>query len=247
MPYQKLLMKTIAESNHTNKDIVEQLNEKGLHIDKSYLSKLVNGKLPAPREEVSRAIAQICNIDERKLVIEGYFDKAPKEIKNILCNLQKMTTLPVLPMIENKIDTETFKIIEEQLLQEPICDFLIELLDSSENTIIDIINNKISLSYDNMPNFTMKIEEPVYLSISNNDMYPIIPKDSKITIELSDKYQNGDIVALKYDNQTIARYYFMNNDIVSFNAIKKDAKPIDYKDKNVTILGKVKKVITEIQ
>ena len=44
-----------------------------------------------------------------------------------------------------------------------------------------------------------------------------------------------------------ARYYLSTNDTVVLTAIDKKAKPIILDKENITIMGKVKKVITEIQ
>lgn len=246
MSYDKLLMKTIAESNYNHKEIVEKLNEYNIHVDKSYLSKLVNGKLPAPREEISRAIAKICNVDERLLVIEGYLDKAPEEIRDLMYSLKKYTELSALAMIKKSMSKQEIDLIEEKIKQEPISDFLISILDYTGQDMLNIDNGNLLIS-SNKEDFTFKLEEPISFLIKNDDMFPLIPKNAKITLDISNECKSGDIVALKYNDEIIVRYCFINNGIYSFNAINKNAMVIENNYKNVKILGKVKNVITEIQ
>lgn len=249
MPYNELLKKVIKDSNYKNKDIIEELKKENINMDKSYLSKLLNGKLPVPREEISRAIARICNVDERLLVIEGYLEKAPHEITDIFYYIRKVTaysSLSAISNIKDILDKNSLELLEEQLHQESLSTFLIELLDFKENDKMDLINGFLSVSSDK-ENFAFQLEEPVSFFIDNKDMSPIIPKNSKITLELLDNYKNGDIIAVKYDNEILVRYYFMNNGIISFNAINKDAKSIDINKKDTKILGKVKRIITDIQ
>ena len=102
--YSKLLTRIIAESGFTSKQIVEKCNEMGNGIDTTRLSKLQNGKLPAPSPKVSRDIAKICNADERLLVIEGYLEKAPKEIIDIFMSIKFTTTMATLKVFTNKIN-----------------------------------------------------------------------------------------------------------------------------------------------
>lgn len=249
MPYNKVLRDVIDNSNYKNKQIIEELEKENIHIDKSYLSKLLNGKLSAPREEISRAIAKICNADERLLILEAYLDKAPQEIKDIFYFLKKSITVSITPIFSNitdVLDTNTLKLLDEQIKQEPLSDFLISLLDFKENDTMDFLNGNLSVS-SNVDNFTFQMEEPISFLVNNDDMEPVIHKNSKITLEIPDEYKNGDIVAVKYNNEILVRYYFNNNNIVSFNAIKKDSILIDSTKKDTVILGKVKKVITEIQ
>ena len=83
MPYTKLLNNIIADSNLSYKFIAEKCTEMGTTIDPSYISKLLSGKCNVPSEKISRALANVCGYDERLLVLEGYLDIAPKEIKDI--------------------------------------------------------------------------------------------------------------------------------------------------------------------
>lgn len=130
MPYSKLLKKIIVESGYTNRDIIEKCNKRDRKIDKAYLSKLQNNKVPAPSEEISRTIANICGTDERLLVLEGYIDKAPKEIKEALENIKLIFSMAVLSMFENELNDEAIKQVENEINKEPLSDFILQIIDN---------------------------------------------------------------------------------------------------------------------
>jgi repressor LexA len=84
MSYSELLSEYIKRSAYSLRKVAELCNEKGFSIDHSYISKLRNGKKPPPSEELSRVLAEVLNGDPETLVVEGYKEKAPEEIKNLL-------------------------------------------------------------------------------------------------------------------------------------------------------------------
>ena len=247
MPYSNVLKKTIENSNLSYKEIKDKLEQKGIHIDKSYLSKLVNGKLPPPRDEISKAISQICNVDERLLVLEAYYDKSPQEIKDILSYLQKITTMSAIPKLaENtNIDAKQLDLICEKVNQEGIGIFLAEILDWVKNDNYQILDGNLSVN-SKKDNIKFQLEEPIFFPITNNDMYPIVPDGCQVNINIQEKYQNGDIVALKYNNTIIARYYFEVNQNITYTAINKTAKTFDNSNKKIKLLGKITKVIYDV-
>jgi transcriptional regulator with XRE-family HTH domain len=247
MPYTKLLNNIIADSNLSYKFIAEKCTEMGTTIDPSYISKLLSGKCNVPSEKISRALANVCGYDERLLVLEGYLDIAPKEIKDILYNLQKLTVLSTINFMTTISDTEITQAITDTLATEPLNTFLVGLLEQQENTLLKFENKDVKIS-SLIENINVTMKEPISFSIETNDMTPIIPKNSKVMIEMQKHYTNGDIIAFKDENNLIsARYYLSTNDTVVLTAIDKKAKPIILDKENITIMGKVKKVITEIQ
>lgn len=247
MPYSNVLKKTIENSNLSYKDIKDKLEQKGISIDKSYLSKLVNGKLPPPREEISRAISQICNVDERLLVLEAYYDKSPQEIKDILSYLQKLTTIIGIKSLykDANIDTKQLNLICENVNQQGIGIFLAEILDWGKNDNYQILDGNLSVN-SKKDNIKFQLEEPIFFPITNNDMYPVVPGGCQVNINIQEKYQNGDIVALKYNNTIIARYYFEVDQNITYTAINKTAKTFDNSNKEIKLLGKITKVIYDI-
>lgn len=246
MPYTRLLNNIVAESNLSYKEIAEKCTQLGTKIDPSYISKLLAGKCKVPSEKVSRAIAKACNYDETYLVIEGYVDTAPKEIKDILYNLKTMTTLSSINFFSNTTNKEDIELLIDTLNNEPISDFLANFLHNQENSIFKFEKNNLKI-YSKLNNITFQLKEPLSLLITNDDMYPIIPKNSKVIISIKDKYKNGDIIAFKDKNNNIkARYYLTDNKTINLVAINRKLKPITLDTENINILGKIEKVIIEI-
>ncbi len=242
--YSKLLTKIIAESGYTAKQIVEKCNDIGNGIDTTRLSKLQNGKLPAPSEKVSRDIARICNADERLLVIEGYLEKAPKEIIDVFIAIKLMTTIAALSVFENKIDKLTLTQIKEELNKEPIADFIVSLLDNEKDMEI---NNDMLEFKAKQDNVTISFTEPLAIQVKDNAMFPKITEGAKITLQIEDKYKNGDVLAVKIkDEDIIVRYAFINKEEITLAPLNSQYETITYNLKDVVILGKVIKTINDI-
>ena len=49
-----------------------------------YISKLRLGKRPAPSEEISRVLAEVTGGDPQRLIIKGYIEKMPDDLKDQL-------------------------------------------------------------------------------------------------------------------------------------------------------------------
>ncbi len=250
MSYSKLLRKIVAESPYNYAQLVEECNKRGVKFDKAYISKLANGKVPPPSADISRMIANVCGTDERPLVLEGYIEKAPKEIREAFTSIKYMVAVTALGAVENYIDKNTLKELEEQLKTEPIADFIISIIDNKESTEINV-NNRFELkAQDNDLNVIM--QEPLAFIVKDNSMFPIIPEGAEITLKIQEKYESGDILAIRINKQEdfIVRYsLFKDNEIVltPLNNIENKYSKLTYKLNEVTILGKVMKVIKTIQ
>lgn len=242
--YSNLLATIIAESGLTAKEIVEKCNEMGNGIDATRLSKLQSGKLPAPSEKVSRDIAKVCNVDERKLVIEGYIEKAPQEIIDAFTILKNNTAISILKLLGTHATAEQIENIKKELDKEPLSDYVVELLDSE--------NDQISVNPEGFDvkskDFRFRIEEPLALPVKDNAMFPLIVEKSKVSLKLEKEYHNGDILAIRVkDNEdVIFRYVLFNNDNIILTPLNKEFETLTYKLNEVKILGKVIKEITSI-
>jgi len=246
--YSKVLTRIIAESGLTAKEVAEKCNEIGNGIDTTRLSKLQNGRLPAPSEKVSRDIAKVCHSDDKELVIEGYLEKAPKEIIEALNSIKYMATISALNVFENGFDPKVITYLKEELEKEPLAQFIISLIDN-KSTNINIDNQKIEFVAEE-DNFNMILNNPSSLKVKDNSMYPTIPKNAEITLKIQEKYNDGDIVAIKVNNKEdfIVRYALFKNDTILLTSLNpKEFETLEYKRKEITILGKVIKVITDIQ
>ena len=257
MPYSMLLRKIVADSGYSSKYIVEECEKRNYKIDKSYFSKLLNDKVPPPTEELSRIISDICNVDERQLVLEGYMDKAPKEIKEAFSSIKMITMYSTLRLFQSGIDENVFEKVEEELKKMPISDFIIQLIDNKDLCMQmgdlmfpddddddDIIDTNIKDD-----DITININQPVGFKMPDNSMFPIIQENAQIMLKFQPKYDDGDIIALKIQDEedfTVRCAIFQEDKIIlkAFNS-KEPIKSYEY-DK-ISILGKVNKVITEIQ
>lgn len=85
MNYSMLVDKYIKESGLTLSAIADKmLNEKGIKIDRSYISKLrKNAKYPAT-DEINRALAEITGGNPEQLIRAAYIEKAPTEVRQSL-------------------------------------------------------------------------------------------------------------------------------------------------------------------
>ena len=78
-------------------------------------------------------------------------------------------------------------------------------------------------------------------------MFPKIPEGAKITLQIEDKYKNGDVLAIKIKNEDIiVRYAFINNEEITLAPLNSQYETITYNLKDVVILGKVIKTINDI-
>lgn len=84
MQYSSILSNYISTSRMTLQEIEDKMKGKGFSTNKAYISKLQNGKLPPAGEDITRALAEVTGGDIDALLLAGYIEKAPDEIKSIL-------------------------------------------------------------------------------------------------------------------------------------------------------------------
>lgn len=245
MQYARMLNKIIAEKGYKDVDIIRLCKEIGVDIDKGSFSRYVNGK-SIPSGEKSRAIAKVCGIDERKLIIAGYLDKAPKEILDTFKTIRIMQETGAMKFlkIQNNIKLkDAEKIIEE----DTFADTIIDILDSKEK-FIDFLNKgfiykKINSSF----NYSVALIEPQGIEIKDDAMSPIIQKGDKVTIDTKQNtYTSSDILLVEYKEKVYARYMYKVNETIRLSAINKAYREMyDDKDK-IKVLGKINNVIRKI-
>lgn len=247
MPYSRLLRKVVAESGYTSKEIIEKCREYGKKIDKAYFSKLLNGKVPPPSEELSEVIARVCNFDERNLILEGFLDKAPKEIRDAFLTIQFVGVMSATKMLQNKVPQEVLEVFRKHIEKEPLSEFVIKLtsglekitsLGLSETEVLKLSDNEMQLSLSN----------PISVPVSDNAMFPIIPENSKIILRLKEKYNNGDLIVVKAKDREdmIVRYVLFGEDKITLTSLNKQYPVIEYKLEAISIMGEVAQVIIDL-
>lgn len=78
--YTEILQKSINASDLSLSQIARRLEKKGVSIDKSYLSKLQNGKIAPAGERINDAIAEVLGIDKLELKVAAYREKIPQDV-----------------------------------------------------------------------------------------------------------------------------------------------------------------------
>lgn len=247
--YSKLLTKIIAESGYTAKEVIEKCNEIGNGIDTTRLSKLQSGKLSAPSSRVSRDLARVCNADERLLVLEGYLEKAPQEIIDAFLSIKSSMVASALNIFKknfSKDNQKYFNDVKKELEKEPLAEFIVTLIDGGVENI-SITENGIDMQ--TMKNdVKVTLSQPTTLPVKDNAMFPIIPEGSKVYLEMQEKYNNGDILAVKTkDNENIIiREILYSKNCIILVPLKKEYEVLTYNKNDVTLIGKVTDVLTSI-
>ncbi|MNL22256.1 Helix-turn-helix domain protein [compost metagenome] len=105
MKYSELLSEYIEKSGLTLGEISTKIQEeKGISIDRSYISMLKNNKTKNPAsDEINRALAEVTGGDPGELVMAAYYEKAPEEVKNKIERADSFTkTLKQLMKLDNE-------------------------------------------------------------------------------------------------------------------------------------------------
>ena len=84
MTYRELLARYLAEAGLNTNRAAKLCAERGCRIHRTYLSKILNGRLPPPSAEVSETLAEVCGQDPEPLVVAGYREKAPAPVRRLL-------------------------------------------------------------------------------------------------------------------------------------------------------------------
>lgn len=246
MPYGKLLRKMLVESNYTATEIAEECKKRGIRIDKSYISKLQNDKCNCPNEKISSEIAKICNKDERLLVLEGYIDNAPQEVKELLYSIRLLFSTITSNVLSYSTDKTIVAEFEKLIKNEPISEFILNVIDNKD-TLINIDKNIFqTVVTDN--GVDMILTQPPAISVADNAMFPLITEKSKVCLSMQTNYENGDIVAVKIndkDNIIIRQIFFKDNEI-SLIPLNKNYFSLTYDLSNIVIIGKVTSIINEL-
>ena len=221
MSYLRVLKNMVADANITQNALSEKCKELNAPISRGQLNKLLAGKVPAPKEKVSRAIAQICNVDERELVLEGYLEKAPKELIDFLNVLQDTLMQVGLNIMETKINEDNVELLKEMYRKETIVKTILGILDMEKKFNIDTENFKTQIKNNELE---FLIENTQFIQMEDDSMQEKIPKGSKIKLIIKEKYKNGDIILVKVRNEKkpiVRLAFFIGRDICLYALNKK--------------------------
>jgi len=245
VPFGNLLKKYTKEKKITYKEIANRCNAMGVSITEGHIKEIANGRKRAPTEDKIRAIAKALEVDEKLLVLEGYIDKAPKEIIDFLNNIREIISFFALASMEKEYSRENFEILKSMLHEQSLSVFFSEILDD-DNLIYENSKN-FTLENDGV-SFSLKTDNISFIEITDNSMSPQLEIGDNIILEIADNYVNGEILAVKIKgtNEVIYRNVVFSNGLVNLTAYNKKYSTTTYNRNDIEIIGKVTKVIKNL-
>lgn len=257
MPYTMLLNNIIDNSGLSIKEIAENCTKNGVKVTAAYISTLKNDKNNrTPSDEVSRAIARACNYDENELVIEAYIDNAPEEFSGVFNMLRDCIIQSVCGIFENTFPQEYFIQIKKEFLSMPMGKLIKQLNEYDGASLQKQLGAMNFTASEDRKDYTLsaEIRPPEIFVVSDDSMFPTLPKGSKVAIEMKEipDYKNGDIVVYCNQNSTQFQYRkiaFLNDNHDSFMLYPINANYESHiaSIENTLLIGKVTKVTTEIK
>lgn len=245
MPYHKMLQKIIRRQNLPNCEIIRLCKEQyNIPINPDHFSHVLNGHKAPFKIETSRAIAKICNADERLLVLETYFDKAPKEIQEVFTRLKNTIIYFGNNFIQNQLSRADYKIIAQALQQETMAEFIISIIELSDEASNYDINKFVFV--DDHTKFIF--QNTLFYPVPDDGMKPILCKDDQVCIKILDKYKNGDFVLFedKLTNKQYIRQIIILGSDIRLLANNQEFESRTLKNDQIQILGKVTDKVTKI-
>lgn len=225
MSYSELLRSIIEDSKLSFKELAEKCRQLGKTIDPSYISKLVNNKIPPPSDEVSSIISRACGKDEDMLILEGYLEKAPKVLIDFINSIRLHSKGSLLFNNENKEENEAnIKILNSTLVNKPLSEFVLEY----NNSTVSDSENGIPMNDDSMEPLILNGSELI-ISKYDGTKHKLIsdfkPKPDEDTTQQIFKvntdtvgflnYKNGDIIIawdIKESKLLVRVYHRLDND-----------------------------------
>ncbi|TKI57191.1 LexA family transcriptional regulator [Brevibacillus antibioticus] len=211
MSYSETLALMVKKSGLTLKEIVEKCEEHGVKITPAYISRLQTGKQAPASEEVNTALAKVCGGDVERLLYEGYLEKAPEFIKELIGTSIKYLKDVALSIARNQYTDFRLQMHEQMLNGLSDIEFLKSHSNLFENWS-DISSSHIMLDPSNKDErfFTNPYSG---IKMQDNSMEPTIPEGANIHISENDKINSGDIVLIVFkDNSSLVRRYFLIRD-----------------------------------
>lgn len=271
--YHEVLRGYIKESGMSLSEIGEKLKEgHEFWIDKSYLSKLQNGKAGPATEKLNRAIAAVLQRDPEPLLDAAYYEKAPEELKERLDVLQQMEETHaqaknVFEFSSKEVDEwiDDIQRQKRELLE-------LEARHSAENQLKDVLekHGEPVVSLIRVPVIgTIAAGTPILAAenIIDSEVIPnpgnyksgdlftlIVQGDSmigsriyegdKVLVRVQPEVEDGEIAVVNVDgeNATLKRVKRVNGSFVLFPDNPK-YDPIIVKSNEARICGKVIQVI----
>lgn len=240
MKYADILRNAIDKENLSQGEISNKCKELGAPISRGQLNKIISGKVTPPQENVSRALAKICNIDERTLVLSGYLEKAPKELRDFFNKLQDFCMNTSLLISETDYNNDLIEDLKNCYREETREQFILTILDMNFNINVlkDIASNNTLANFQNINN----IEDLTFITMEDDSMERKIPKGSKLRLIIPKKYNNGDIVLVETKNTRFIRVLFNIGKDIALFPFNSNYTSLLLKNGDYKIIAKIKSI-----
>ena len=251
MPYAKLLNKLIDESKMTIKDIATKCAvEYSVKVTPSYISLLKSGKANPPSDDLSKAIAKVCKVNEMLLVIEAYVDSAPDAIKQFINVSRNSIFEGIVLSFENQFPEEMYNAMKAEINKMELSQFILQMNDAiGDFDVTQLTNEAIYKVNDDVTDATITFKKPLGLEMKDDSMYPMLPKGSTVFLEFNETYNTGDILCIKQKNKNenfLIRKCFITDDSVMLFPINTAYETITVNQSDITILGRVSRYSCDI-
>lgn len=254
MPYTTLLNKLIDESGLTVKEIAERCTQDGVKVTPAYISTLRNDENNRTASDtMSKAIAKACGSkNEDVLVIEAYIDNAPQAFKGIFDFIKESMMTVLLGMFANSYSDDEISTARKLIEQMPLAEMVTQM-SQSESKIAKAVGtmNITAEVTDNELKTTTQLKQAIGFDVKDNSMFPTIPKGGKVTLEMLEEYNDGDILAFLDNDKNITyrKAGFLNKEhtMVAMFPLSSDFDSKIYNTDEITILGKVTQVIIDLK
>lgn len=257
MPFSTLLSNLLTKENMTITELSKKCEEQGTKIDKSYISKLIKGKVKRPSKKTCKILSKVLNTDEKKLILEAYIDNAPEELSKFLTDYQRVVYLYLSRIFISNKDTilelnNNMELLTDKIKEKTIADIIIETnnqdtMTKFEDNIDKFITQYIVDADTKQAIATLSLSEPNAMEVKDNGMIPLIPKGARVSFNIQEEYKDGDIVGVMLGNEFLVRKVLFSEEYVTLipdNSKDYPKRKVDRKKINIT--GKVSRVIYEL-
>jgi SOS-response transcriptional repressor LexA len=146
------------------------------------------------------------------------------------------------------------KNLEGNLKDLPIAKFIMQMTDLNliDMSKFDDVMKMQSTIDENKMQLIAELKEPPAFDVTDHSMFPVMPKGSKATIEFLDikDYKNGDIIYFTKDKKAMFRKCYFNDEdrtMMNLIALNQNYEMLTVNIKDITIMGKVKRLIVSFE
>ncbi len=261
MAYSEILKRIVKDSSKTYRELAEKCN-----IDPSYISKLTNGKIINPSEEMLRKIASECNADAQELVLQAYLDNSPTEIRTFVQSVYNETnnfSPDSKEMLNNStnnslanfiinytnqpiINKDKFYILEKDLYEGLLNKGSVIYFDDSDpiGALYNAKQNDLFMIYDSRDIGTGFIigQFRVDKRSDSLDVFSIVPLNSDTIPSVFDESQldlENRFVDITNGELKFKNYKFFDSKYSNETATQEESNSIMRQINTVTIIGKI--------